>query len=112
MSASSEAVSTPTPGRSIWRELGDAIRGTEADYTKIPLRRAIFLLAVPMILELVMEATFAVVDIYFVGKLGASLDKDMARSKRITEAPKDLPQVALGPALRDPVAEKLLGLLP
>lgn len=57
---------------SIWQELGNAIRGTEADYTKIGLKRAIFLLAVPMILELLMESTFAVVDIYFVGKLGAS----------------------------------------
>lgn len=57
---------------SLWQELKNAIRGTEADYTKIGLRRAIFLLGVPMILELVMESTFAVVDIYFVGKLGAS----------------------------------------
>lgn len=60
------------PRQSIWRELTNAIRGTEADYTQIGLKRAIFLLAVPMILELVMESTFAVVDIYFVGKLGAS----------------------------------------
>ena len=58
--------------RSIWGELKDAIRGTDADYTKIDLKKAILLLAVPMILELVMESTFAVVDIYFVGKLGAS----------------------------------------
>ena len=58
--------------RSMWTELKDAIRGTDADYTKIDLKKAIFLLAVPMILELVMESTFAVVDIYFVGKLGAS----------------------------------------
>lgn len=57
---------------SIWKELKEAIRGTEEDYTKIGMKRAIFLLAVPMILELVMESTFAVVDIYFVGKLGAS----------------------------------------
>jgi putative MATE family efflux protein len=57
---------------SLWQELRNAIRGTEADYTKIDLRRAIFLLGVPMILELVMESTFAIVDIYFVGKLGAS----------------------------------------
>jgi putative MATE family efflux protein len=60
------------PPRSLTRQLLDAIRGTEEDYTRIPLGRAIFLLAVPMILELVMESTFAVVDIYFVGKLGAS----------------------------------------
>jgi putative MATE family efflux protein len=58
--------------RSVWAELRDAIRGTGADYTKIPLRRAVFLLAVPMVLELVLESTFAVVDIYFVGKLGSS----------------------------------------
>ena len=58
--------------RSVWQGILDAIRGTDADYTKINLKRAILLLAVPMILELVMESTFAVVDIYFVGKLGAS----------------------------------------
>ncbi len=57
---------------SVWSELRDAIRGTGADYTRIPLSRAVFLLAVPMVLELVLESTFAVVDIYFVGKLGSS----------------------------------------
>ena len=62
----------PAPKRSLWKALNDAIRGTDADYTKIDLKKAIFLLAVPMILELVMESTFAVVDIYFVGKLGSS----------------------------------------
>jgi putative MATE family efflux protein len=62
----------PTMKASLWQELKNAIRGTEADYTQIGIKRAIFLLAIPMILELVMESTFAVVDIYFVGKLGAS----------------------------------------
>lgn len=57
---------------SLWSELRDAIRGTSADYTKIPLRRAVFLLAVPMVLELVLESTFAIVDIFFVAKLGPS----------------------------------------
>ena len=65
-------VTAPVPSGSIWKALGDAIRGTEADYTQISLTKAIFLLAVPMILELAMESTFAVVDIYFVGKLGPS----------------------------------------
>src|ERR1041385_5386272 len=63
---------TQLPAQSNWQALKDAIRGTEADYTRIDLKRAIFLLAVPMILELVMESTFAVVDIFFVGKLGPS----------------------------------------
>ena len=62
----------PPPTGSLWRDLGEAIRGTGADYTEIPLRRAVFLLAVPMVLELVLESTFAVVDIWFVGRLGAS----------------------------------------
>jgi len=62
----------PRAAFSLWRELVDAIKGSEADYTRIRLERAIFLLAIPMMLELIMESTFAVVDIYFVGKLGAS----------------------------------------
>ena len=57
---------------SLWQELKNAIRGSDADYTQINLGKAVFLLAVPMILELIMESTFAVVDIYFVGTLGAS----------------------------------------
>src|SRR3990170_2861147 len=57
---------------SFWLELKNAVLGSEADYTKIKMTKAIFLLAVPMILELVMESTFAVVDIYFVAKLGPS----------------------------------------
>lgn len=60
------------PQQSLWRELRDAVRGTDADYTRIPLRRAVFLLAVPMVLELVLESTFAVVDIFFVSRLGPS----------------------------------------
>lgn len=66
------AVETAAAPPSLWRELRDAVRGTDADYTKIPLRRAVFLLAVPMVLELVLESTFAVVDIFFVAKLGPS----------------------------------------
>lgn len=56
----------------VWTDIREAIRGTEADYTSIRLNKAILLLAIPMILELVMESTFAVVDIFFVAKLGSS----------------------------------------
>ena len=61
-----------TPSPSLWAGVRDAIRGTGADYTKIPMRRAVVLLAVPMVLELVLESTFAVVDIWFVARLGPS----------------------------------------
>ena len=55
---------------SIWQELRDAIRGTDTDFTEAPLRRAVVLLAVPMMLEMVLESLFAVVNIFWVGKLG------------------------------------------
>lgn len=68
----SEARASSEPPHSLWADLRAAVRGTNADYTRIPLRRAVLLLAVPMVLELVLESTFAVVDIFFVARLGPS----------------------------------------
>jgi putative MATE family efflux protein len=48
----------------------EALRGERQDFTRLPLRRAILLLAVPMVLEMLMESLFAVADIFWVSKLG------------------------------------------
>ncbi len=48
----------------------ESLNGEQQDYTQGSIRRAVFLLAVPMILELSLESVFAVVDMFFVGKLG------------------------------------------
>ena len=58
--------------RTFWTSLVEAIRGSHQDFTTGSLNRAIFLLAVPMVLEMVLESLFAVVDVFWVGRLGAN----------------------------------------
>ncbi|WP_300599037.1 MATE family efflux transporter [Niabella sp.] len=52
--------------------LKQAFKGTETDYTTISIRRAVLLMAIPMMLEMSMESVFALVDLYFVGHLKES----------------------------------------
>lgn len=56
--------------KGFFKLLKQAVAGSKQDYTALSIRRAVFLLAVPMIMEMIMESVFAVVDIFFVGKLG------------------------------------------
>jgi len=60
-----------TPPPPFWRSVGQAIKGTHSDFTTLPLKQAILLLAVPMVLEMSMESLFAVVDVFWVSRLGA-----------------------------------------
>ena len=59
------------PQAGFWSSIREALRGSHQDYTAGSLNRAILLLAIPMVLEMVLESLFAVVDVFFVGRLGA-----------------------------------------
>jgi putative MATE family efflux protein len=60
----------PARGESLWGAVREALRGSHRDYTEGPVGRAVLLLAIPMVLEMVMESVFAVTDVFFVGRLG------------------------------------------
>src|ERR1039458_9605950 len=68
--------SAPQPAdgraRSLWSSIREALRGSHQDYTQGNLNHSILLLAIPMVLEMVLESLFAVVDIFWVGRLGAN----------------------------------------
>jgi len=56
--------------QSLWDAVREALRGSHRDYTQGPVGRAILILAIPMVLEMSMESVFAVVDVFFVSRLG------------------------------------------
>ena len=65
-----------------WSTVREAVRGSEQDFTEGSIGRAIFLLSVPMILEMAMESLFGLVNIFWVGRLG----KEQAAAVGITES--------------------------
>ncbi|HUX57631.1 MAG TPA: MATE family efflux transporter [Bacteroidales bacterium] len=68
--------------KSLLKDIAEAVSGTDQDFTEGRLRRAILLLSIPAVLEMIMESVFAIVDIYFVSKLGA----DAVATVGITES--------------------------
>ncbi|KLT66953.1 MATE family efflux transporter [Pedobacter sp. BMA] len=65
----SQSIKTPGKLSSFFSLLLQSVKGNEVDLTSISIKRAIILLAIPMMLEMAMESVFALVDLYFVGHL-------------------------------------------
>jgi len=76
-------MSEPSNTNNFFSLLGKAIRGEEQDFTEGNLNRAIFFLAVPMILEMAMESLFAIVDVFYVSRLH---DNDAVATVGLTES--------------------------
>jgi len=71
MSAGIKNIITRSQIKQLFRDIREAVSGTEQDFTEGKLSRAILLLSIPAVLEMIMESIFVIVDIYFVSRLGA-----------------------------------------
>jgi putative MATE family efflux protein len=60
-----------TREQSWWDIVRDSVRGRHMDFTTAPINRAVVMLAIPMVMEMIMESIFAVVDVFWVAHLGA-----------------------------------------
>jgi len=78
---STVAAPAEEPG-SLWSAVKESLRGSHRSYTTGPIGRSILLLAIPMVLEMMMESVFAVVDIFWVSHLGT----DAAATVGLTES--------------------------
>jgi putative MATE family efflux protein len=81
-SVTAESPSALESETGIWSAIKESLKGSHRNYTTGPIGRSIFLLAIPMVLEMLMESIFAVVDIFWVSHLGT----DAAATVGLTES--------------------------
>jgi putative MATE family efflux protein len=79
---STEGEASSASDSGIWSAIKESLKGSHRNYTTGPIGRSIFLLAIPMVLEMMMESIFAVVDIFWVSHLGT----DAAATVGLTES--------------------------